>query len=77
MADAAHVRQGFCSWCGAVVVLGLAMLCVAARGVPLVEGIFCGIKAAVLVISPCGPRWAWCRWSGSWRSPAWRCASSV
>lgn len=35
---------------GALVVLGLTMLYVAAQGVPLVEGIFFGIKAAVLVI---------------------------
>jgi chromate transporter len=35
---------------GALVVLGLTMLYVAAKGVPLVEGIFFGIKAAVLVI---------------------------
>jgi chromate transporter len=35
---------------GALVVLGLSMLYVTARGVPLVDGIFFGIKAAVLVI---------------------------
>ena len=35
---------------GALVVLGLTILYVAAKGVPLVEGIFFGIKAAVLVI---------------------------
>jgi chromate transporter len=35
---------------GALVVLGLSMLYVTARGVPLVDGIFYGIKAAVLVI---------------------------
>lgn len=35
---------------GALVVLALSMLYVTARGVPVVEGIFFGIKAAVLVI---------------------------
>ncbi len=35
---------------GAFVVLGLSMLYVTARGLPLVDGIFYGIKAAVLVI---------------------------
>ncbi|MBL8570350.1 MAG: chromate efflux transporter [Phreatobacter sp.] len=35
---------------GALVVLGLSILYVTARGVPLVDGIFFGIKAAVLVI---------------------------
>ncbi len=35
---------------GALVVLGLSMLYVTARGLPVVDGIFYGIKAAVLVI---------------------------
>ncbi len=35
---------------GALVVLGLSMLYVTARGLPVVDGIFFGIKAAVLVI---------------------------
>jgi chromate transporter len=35
---------------GALVVLAMSMLYVTARGVPLIEGIFFGIKAAVLVI---------------------------
>lgn len=35
---------------GALVVLGLSMLYVTARGVPLIDGIFYGVKAAVLVI---------------------------
>lgn len=35
---------------GAIIVLGLSMLYVLAAGVPVVEGIFFGIKAAVLVI---------------------------
>jgi chromate transporter len=35
---------------GAFVVLGLSMLYVTARGLPVVDGIFFGIKAAVLVI---------------------------
>ncbi|WP_439574126.1 chromate efflux transporter [Phreatobacter sp.] len=35
---------------GALIVLGLSMLYVLAAGVPVVEGIFFGIKAAVLVI---------------------------
>lgn len=35
---------------GALIVLGLSMLYVTARGLPIVDGIFFGIKAAVLVI---------------------------